>query len=338
MVDHYQVVRPGLLRDVENTASSPAACSTRVTTRAAPKAVIINETLAHAIWGDASPLGRQHRNGNYRPTRDTRTRSSASIADVKNNGVDKPDGHGDLSAARASCLPDTGLLRAPYHRGALRGRAGIAVAGAMRRRGARRGPELPLAEIRTLDDVVAASQSRPRFITLVLTSFAGVSLVARGHRNLRRDLVFGGAANASEFGIRIALGAQARGVLQPRARRRAAAHLPPACWSALSGSYALTRFLSGFLFGVSAERLRDVRRRGVVLALVAMLASYLPARRATKRRPARGVAGGVALIVAIRYVLSRQRSCSASATCSRRDRVARGEIGDRARDLEHAQR
>jgi putative ABC transport system permease protein len=92
------------------------------------------------------------------------------------------------------------------------------------------------------------------------------------------------AQRTRELGIRIALGAQARGVLRlvlGGALRLAAAGV----LVGLIGAFALTRFLSAFLFGVSANDPATFAAVALVLGAVALLASYLPAWRATRVDP-----------------------------------------------------
>jgi ABC-type antimicrobial peptide transport system permease subunit len=144
-------------------------------------------------------------------------------------------------------------------------------------------PTLPIAEIRTLDDVVAASQSRQRFMTLVLTSFGGVSLLLAAI-GVFGVISYSVAQRTRELGIRIALGAQAREVLRlvlgGVLRLLAAGVL-----IGVIGAFTLSRFLSAFLFGVSASDPATFAAVSFVLAVVALLASYLPAVRATRVDP-----------------------------------------------------
>jgi ABC-type antimicrobial peptide transport system permease subunit len=174
------------------------------------------------------------------------------------------------------------LLRAPYVavRSSL---APDAVGRAMRAAVRAVDPTLPIAEVRTLDDVVAASQSRPRFMTLVLTSFGGVSLLLAAV-GIFGVISYSVAQRTRELGIRIALGAQARGVLRlvlGGALRLVAAGV----LFGLIGAFALTRLLSAFLFGVSADDPATFAVVALALAVVALLASYLPALRATRVDP-----------------------------------------------------
>jgi len=144
-------------------------------------------------------------------------------------------------------------------------------------------PNLPLAQIRTLDDVVSASQSRPRFLTLVLTLFAGVSL-ALAAVGIYGVISYSVAQRTKEFGIRMALGAQPGAVLNLELGRGLAL-TGAGVLLGVGGSYALMRFLSAFLFGVPANDLLTFAGVAALLALVATGASYIAARRATQIDP-----------------------------------------------------
>jgi len=242
-----------------------------------PKAAIINETMAHAIWGDESPLGRQ-----LVATIDPVLYTIVGVvADAKNNGVDKPTGTA-IYLSYGQVPAGTGLLRAPFV--AVRSaNAPASVIAAVRRAVHDADPNLPLAQIRTLDDVVSASQSRPRFLTLVLTLFAGVSL-ALAAVGIYGVISYSVAQRTKEFGIRMALGAQPGAVLNLELGRGLAL-TGAGVLLGVGGSYALMRFLSAFLFGVPANDLLTFAGVAALLALVATGASYIAARRATQIDP-----------------------------------------------------
>jgi putative ABC transport system permease protein len=176
----------------------------------------------------------------------------------------------------------TGLLRAPFI--AVRSAAAPAsIVASMR--GAVRAADanLPIAQIQTLDDVVSASQSRPRFIALVLTLFAGVSL-ALAAVGIYGVIAYSVAQRTREFGVRMALGAQPGAILSLELGRGLAL-TGVGLLLGIGGAYALMRFLAGFLFGVSANDLPTFAGVASLLAIVATAASYIAARRATKVDP-----------------------------------------------------
>jgi putative ABC transport system permease protein len=278
MVDHYQLVSAGYFDALRIGLVAGRVFDARDDAQGA-KAVIVNETFARAVWGEASALGR-HIVPGLSPKDDPFTVVGV-ISDVKNVGIDKPTGTA-LYLPYTQVPATTGLLRAPYVAIRAAG-APDALAGAMRAALRDVDPTLPLAEIRTLDDVVAASQSRPRFMTLVLTLFGGVSLLLAAV-GIFAVISYSVAQRTRELGIRIALGAEARGVLR-LVLGGALRLLAAGVLFGLIGALALTRFLSAFLFGVSANDPKTFAAVSLVLAVVALLASYLPALRATRVDP-----------------------------------------------------
>jgi len=156
-----------------------------------PKVVIINQTMARAIWGNENALGRR-----IRMSGEDEWRTIVGVnADVKNNGVDKPTG-------TELYLPfSQGYMLKSVHIAVRSQSAPSAILSAIRRVMHDIDPTLPLTKIHTLDEVVSETQSRPLFLTLLLTSFASVALVLaamgftasfriRSHKE-RESLVFG---------------------------------------------------------------------------------------------------------------------------------------------------
>jgi predicted lysophospholipase L1 biosynthesis ABC-type transport system permease subunit len=234
--------------------------------------------MARAIWGDESPLGRQLVTAIDFP----RPRTIVGVvADAKNNGVERPAGTA-IILPHAQAPAQTGLLRAPFVAVRSAGTPESVIAD-LRRAVRETDPNLPIAQIRTLDDVVSASQSRPRFLALVLASFAGVSL-ALAAVGIYGVIAYSVAQRAKEFGIRMALGAQPRAVRNLELGRGLTLTAAGVLLG-VAGSYALTRFLAGFLFGVPANDSATFGGVGALLALVATGATYLAARRATRADP-----------------------------------------------------
>jgi putative ABC transport system permease protein len=276
VIDYYQVVDTSYFRTLRIGLVAGRLFDAR-DDASADKAAIINETTAHAIWGDENPLGRQIV-ATIDPTPHTVV---GVVADVKNAGVDKPTGTAVYLPA-AQVPAGTGLLRAPFIAVRSAGEPAAVIAGVRR---VMRGVDanLPIAQIRTLNDVVSASQSRPRFLALVLTLFAGVSL-ALAAVGIYGVIAYSVAQRTKEFGIRMALGAQPRAVRNLELRRGLA--LTAAGLSiGIGGAYTLMRFLSGFLFGVPSNDVATFAAVAVLLAFVATGASYVAARRATNVDP-----------------------------------------------------
>jgi hypothetical protein len=284
MIDHYVLVSPGYFDALRVKLVAGRVFDARDDARGA-KAVIVNETLARAVWGEGSALGKRIVPSLSASVADTYTVVGV-ISDVKNRRHRQADGHGPVPAVHA--VPgDDGLAAGPVRSQVAR-----------RRRAGTPSPArcVPCCETwirrcrlrRYARSMTSSrrSQSRPRFMTLVLTSFGGVSLLLAAV-GIFGVISYSVAQRTRELGIRIALGAQARGVLRlvlGGALRLLAAGV---VFGLIGAFRALTRFLSAFLFGVSANDPGDLRRR-IARARRRRFARELFARAARDaRRPAR---------------------------------------------------
>jgi predicted permease len=145
-------------------------------------------------------------------------------------------------------------------------------------------PNLPVAEVKTLDDVVSQAVARPRFYLSLLALFAAVAL-ALAAVGIFGVLSYTVAQRRREIGIRMALGAEPAAVLRSvmtGALLLAAGGLA----LGLLGALALTRAIRSLLFGVSAADPSTFLAVAATLAAAAALASWLPARSATRVDPA----------------------------------------------------
>lgn len=142
---------------------------------------------------------------------------------------------------------------------------------------------LPLFDVRTAREVVDGSMSRPRFATLLIGLFAASALLLAAV-GLYGVMTYSVSQRIPEMGLRMALGAQSPDIMKlvvGRGVRLASAGVG----LGLLGSLLLTRFLSSLLFGVSPTDLSTLTLVPVGLFAVALAASYLPARRATRVAP-----------------------------------------------------
>ncbi len=144
-------------------------------------------------------------------------------------------------------------------------------------------PDMMISNFRTMDQLIARRVVRPRFNMLLLGIFAAVAL-ALAAIGIYGVVSYSVANRTREMGIRMALGAGQRDILGTVLRH---GMVPSAIGIGIGivGAVGLTRVLSSMLYGVAPTDLATFGGVAVVLALVAALACYVPARRATKVDP-----------------------------------------------------
>ncbi len=144
-------------------------------------------------------------------------------------------------------------------------------------------PNQPLVKIRTMEENVAASISAPRFRTVLLAIFA-LSALALSAVGLYGVMAYSVAQRSQEIGIRMALGAQGGDVLRMVLGRGLRLALAGGAVGIVAAA-AASRLLTTFLFGVTPlDPWTYVAVSGVLIA-IALLASFLPARRAVRLDP-----------------------------------------------------
>ena len=143
--------------------------------------------------------------------------------------------------------------------------------------------DVPLFELKTMEEYLAASVARPRFNSTLLSIFAAVALVLT-IVGLYGVMSYSVAQRTNEIGIRLALGAQGRDVMMMIVKQGSRLILIGLAIG-LVGAFWLTRFLASLLFGVTAKDPLTFVAVALLLALVALLACYVPAWRATKVDP-----------------------------------------------------
>ncbi|HEY6308968.1 MAG TPA: ABC transporter permease [Candidatus Angelobacter sp.] len=276
-VDFYQAVSEGYFETMRIPLIE-GRTFTAGDAQGAPLAAIVNHTMARMFWGNQSPIGRR-----VKPSGSEWCTLVGVVADVKNAGIDKPTGSELYLPFRQ---PQGGGYGGMYVvlRGAPRENANISgLVGAVRRELRDLDPSLPISSVRSMEEVLSIAQSRPRFLTLLLTIFSSVALLLAmvGIYGVLSYLV---ARRIREFGLRMALGASRQHVLVLVLKQGAVLAFAGVAVG-LGFAAALTRLMSGLLYGVRATDPWTFIVMPIALALVALGASYVPARRATKVDP-----------------------------------------------------
>jgi ABC-type antimicrobial peptide transport system permease subunit len=144
-------------------------------------------------------------------------------------------------------------------------------------------PALALADVHTMDDLVSSAKAGRRFQTLLLSVFAGIGL-SLSLLGLYALLAYSVEQRTAEIGVRMALGAQRSHVLR-MVLRQGLLVASIGIIVGLGASLALTRLLRGLLFDVAPNDPETLSVVTLLLLLVTLAASWIPARRATRIDP-----------------------------------------------------
>ena len=246
-----------------------------------PHAALISESMAGKYWPNENPIGQAIQFGNM--DGDLRLLHVVGVVgDVHDRGVD---------AATSPTVYANSLQRPPSSSIAVVVRARVppsALVPSMRQAVRSLDPQLPM-NFKTLDQVFSSSLDQRRFSLVIFGVFGCVALLlaAMGIYGVTNYSV---TQRTHEIGIRMALGARVGDVLKLVLRNGMSLALIGAALG-VAGAFAITRVMSSLLFGVAPTDLATFTAVVVVLVVVAFVACYIPARRATKVDP----------LVALRY-------------------------------------
>jgi predicted permease len=237
---------------------------------------IINERMARRFWPKTTALGQR-----FRMAHDSATSYEViGIApDVRVTGLDDTDQERPLAILPYLYLParNNGLMIR------VRGGNPTAIVPAVRKAIHDADPTLPIFEVNTMDKVRALSFWQYRLFSQMFGTFGAIALLLAGI-GVYGVISYGVSQRTQEIGVRVALGAKGSNVFGMVLRE--------AAWLAaigiligVVGALGVTRVIANLLIGVSATDPFSFLSVAAFLTVVAMLASYIPARRAMRVDP-----------------------------------------------------
>ncbi len=275
MVDRY-ITTPGYLQALNIPLRQGREITTQDDERA-PLVLLVSEGLAARFWPGQDPIGKRIRLPSNSGRDDAPWRTVVGVVgDVKQYGVDKPSANAFyLPHAQYSASFMTLVVRTVGQPAEMIG----TVKQVVQKLDA---DQVPM-EVATMEDVMVDSVRTQRFTMFVLAAFATLAL-ALASVGIYGVMSYVVAQRTHEIGIRIALGARIGNIFS--------LVMGNALWLAIVGillgavgAFALTRLMKSLLFGVAPTDLPTFIVVCVGLGVVALLASYLPARKATKVDP-----------------------------------------------------
>jgi putative ABC transport system permease protein len=249
--------------------------------------VLVSENLAREMWGTPSAaIGKRLRELPSTPWHEV----IGVVQDVRENGVQEKAPEIVYWSTLQGNSPKTEYAGRSMTFAIRSDRAGSqAFLNELRQAVWSVNSNLPLASVRTMQEVYDKSVARTSF-TLVMLAIAGAMAMALGMIGIYGVISYTVSQRRREVGIRLALGAQRGDVMQMLLRQGAKTALVGVAIG-IAAALGLTELMSGLLFGVSAQDPMTFAAVAALLMSVALLASYIPARRAMLVDP----------VVALRY-------------------------------------
>ena len=245
--------------------------------------VVVSESLAREYWGTPeAAIGQRIRPMDGRPW----SQVIGVVGDVHEDGLDQPSLEIAYWPMLQPSIWEDDVLFTPRSMAFVLRLATPqtpALMEAVRRAVWDVNASLPLADVQTMDVLVRQSMARTSFTLVMLSIAAGVALVL-GAVGLYGVMSYTVAQRTREFGVRMALGAQATDV-GGLVLRHATLLVGIGLALGLGAAFALTRLMSALLYGVAASDMMTFGTVAILLALVAIVASMVPVLRASRVDP-----------------------------------------------------
>ena len=245
---------------------------------------IINETMARQYWPGENVVGRRFKLGG--PDEPEPWREIVGVvADVRQMGLDEPV----KAEMYFPYQQDNGMWNSPRDLAIRTNGDTSSLVGAVRQIIREVDPDQPVSNVATMAEVLGTEAAQRRMGMIMLVGFAALALLLAS-LGIYGVLAYFVTQHTNEIGVRQALGATPRNILFLVLRKGMGLTFLGVAIG-LAASFALTRLMSSLLFGVTAADPLTFTTVPLVLVAVALLACYIPARRATKVDP----------LVALRY-------------------------------------
>lgn len=272
--DYFQTLGLKLLRGRLLTGSDQSGSS---------RAVVINQKMAEDLWPNQDPLGKHVLNLTDEKSPGAFDPNVASIV----VGVVSNTRHQKLAGDHFQeeiYFPMTPKLEQPSMHILLRGHASVEqIASGLRRVIAQLNPQVPVTHVRTFDQVIAASDAAPRSLTILLLSF-GLLALGVGGAGVYSLIAYIVSWRTREIGVRLALGASRRQIVL-MVLRQSLIWAVAGSLTGLVAAVAFAQMLRRFLFEVSPFDPLTISLVPLLMLLIALLATWLPARRAASIDP-----------------------------------------------------
>jgi predicted permease len=243
-----------------------------------PRVGVVNQTAARRRWPGESPIGKRLFGPGTGISPDSAVEIVGVVADTRLHVApgDPVEPYLYLASDQFEYIPIVAVVvRSAVPLGTL--------VPALRHAVMAVDPDLPIHQLQTADELRGDRVSRRRLNAILLGAFAGVAL-AIASVGVYGVMAYTTAQRTHEFGIRISLGAPARSVFQV-VLGRAGVLVGVGVVLGLVVALALTRVLTSQLYGVTPTDPATLIGASVILAAAAVVASYLPARRAARADP-----------------------------------------------------
>lgn len=246
--------------------------------RQAPKVLIVNQTFARRFWPGQNPVGKHVIVGRWTEAAEV----VGVTADVKNRGLAR-------NTLAQVYIPFPQLPWSDMNLLVRTALPPLSMAAAVRGQISALDPDQPVTGIRSAQQLVDSSLAQPRFTMLLLGVFAAAAL-ALAVIGIYGMLAYSVAQRRHELGIRVALGAERAHILRLVVGEGITLAIAGIAIG-LAAAWFLTRLMSSLLYQVRARDLFTFALAPVVFLAIAVLASYLPARRATRADPMEALRG-----------------------------------------------